>query len=112
MDNSPKPAPGKRFFIVDEERLGQFLIDYSPQIHHDVDRMEDILGELITLERHKAGFDSPCATIELLPKNDKKHPDDCDWFGQGRIAGRSYRVSARISPDQKLKIALLPPKRK
>lgn len=100
-------GPGHRFHIVDEDRLRELILDFSPQIQRDVDIMADLIRDQVKLEREKSGFDNPRGTLELYP-NQKKHAADPDLIGTGRIAGRVYRAAAWCFKTDRLKIALLP----
>jgi hypothetical protein len=103
---------GRRFFIVDEDELRQKIIEMSPEIRRDTERMADLIREMVALERQKAGLDNPRGTIEISPNKAKKHPSEPDLSGFGHVAGRSYRAAGWRSVTDKLKISLLPPKRK
>lgn len=104
-------GPGKRFYIVDEEQLRQMVIEFSPDIRRDTDRMADLIRELVKLEREKSGLDKPAGTIELWPNKEKKNDSQPDLIGSGRIAGRPYRAAAWISKPDKLKVSLQPKER-
>jgi hypothetical protein len=103
-------GPGKRFFIVDEELLRQKIVELSPQIRRDTGRMEDIIGELVKLEREKRGLDNPRGCLELAANSEKTDHDQPDLIGNGLIAGRFYRAAGWLTKNGKLKIALLPQK--
>jgi len=103
-------APGKAFYIVDEERLRQLIIDLSPQIQHHCNQMGDLIREIVSLEREKLGLDRPAGIIELEIYN-KQKPEDPELVGIGRIAGRTYQAAAWLTQKGKLKISLLPRKR-
>jgi hypothetical protein len=105
-------GPGRRFLIVDEDQLRQLIIQLSPDIRRDTDRMGDFIRELVTLEREKTGLDNPRGTLELWPNKEKKDPSHPDLIGTGRIAGRLYQATGWLSKANKVKIALLPRKRK
>jgi hypothetical protein len=105
-------GPGRRFYIVDEERLRQLILDFSPDIRRDTERMSDLIRQMVGFEREKAGLDKPGGIIELWPNKKKKHASDPDMIGTGRIAGRSYCAASWLSKTDKLKVSLLPPKRK
>jgi hypothetical protein len=102
---------GRRFFIVDEDQLRQKILELSPDIRRDTDREEEMIRELVKLEREKLGLDNPRGNIELSPYK-KKNPSDPDLTGTGKVAGRFYRVAGWISKTGKLRIALLPRARK
>jgi len=107
MDN----GQGKRFFILDEEALRQKILELSPEIRRDTERMEDMIRELVKLEREKRGLDNPKGTLELIA-NDRKassSPDSPDVIGTGWVAGRPYRAAGWLTRNGKLRIALLPP---
>jgi hypothetical protein len=101
-------GPGRRFFLVNEDQLRQLILDYSPDIRRDTDRMGDLMRELIKFEREKAGFDKPGGTIELSRNRTKKEAGHPDLIGSGVIAGRSYRVVAWFPSKGKIRIRLLP----
>jgi hypothetical protein len=105
-------GPGRRFHIVDEERLRQLILDFSPDIRRDTERIGDLIRQIVAFEREKAGFDRPSGTLELWPNKEKKHPSEPDLIGTGKITGRSYRAMGWCSKTDKLKVSLLPPKRK
>jgi hypothetical protein len=109
MDNPY--GPGKSWFLVNEEQLREKIVELSPEIHRDTGRMEDLIREMVKLEREKAGLDDPRGNIELSPYK-KKGLSDPDLTGAGRIAGRDYRVAGWISKNGNLRIGLLPPRRK
>ena len=96
---------------IAEDILRQRVIDTYPEIRHEVDRMADLIRELVRLEREKAGFDEPRGMIELVINQDKKHPSEPDATGSAKIAGRFYQAIAWCKTN-KIKIALLPPKRR
>ena len=101
-------GPGKRWFLLSEEQLREKILELSPDIHRDTGRMEDLIRELVKLEREKAGLDNPYGTLELWKNREKKSESHPDLVGAGRIAGRSYRVAAWFSGSDKLKVSLLP----
>ena len=105
------PNCGRRFFIIDEERLRELIMDFSPEIRHDTALVADLIRDLVKTEREKAGLDRPRGMIELY-KNSQKTGNDPDLIGSGRIAGRFYRAAGWFGKTDKLKIALLPRKAK
>jgi hypothetical protein len=102
---------GRRFLIIDEEKLQQLILELSPDIRRDTERMGDLIRELVKLEREKTGLDNPRGTLELYPYK-KKDSSDPDITGTGHVAGRFYRAAGWISKNGKLRIALLPQNRK
>jgi hypothetical protein len=110
VESEIQTGPGKRFFIVDEELLRQKIIELSPQIHRDTGRIEDIIRELVGLEREKRGLDNPRGCLELSPNAKKTDHDHPDLIGNGLVAGRFYRAAGWLTKNGKLKIALLPKK--
>ena len=109
MDNPY--GPGKSWFLVNEEQLREKIVELMPDVRRETGRMEDLIREMVKLEREKAGLDNPRGIVELLPYKKKAH-DDPDVTGSGTIAGRSYRAAGWISSEGNLRISLLPPKRK
>jgi hypothetical protein len=109
MDNG---GLGKRFFILDEEALRQKAIELCPEIRREKERMEDILRELVGLERSKLGLDKAHGALELMPNEKKKSHDSPDLIGNGLIAGRLYQAAGWLTKNGNLKIALLPQKPK
>jgi hypothetical protein len=103
---------GKSWFLVNEEQLREKIVELSPEIRRETGRMEDLIREMVKLEREKTGLDDPRGNINLALNKNKKGPKDPDFIGAGRIAGRVYQVGAWISQPDKLKISLLPPRRK
>jgi hypothetical protein len=91
-------GPGKRYFLVNEEQLRQLIIDFSPDIHRDVNRMEDLIHAIIATEREKAGLDKPDGKATLELNTLKRSDGDCDYIGKIRIAGRMYNARAWIAP--------------
>ena len=92
--------------------LRRRLIQEDPQIKSEVELMANMIRELVNLERAKLGLDNPRGTIELWPNKEKKHASEPDFWGAGKIAGRSYRAAGWLAKSDKIKISLLPPKRK
>jgi hypothetical protein len=110
--SDPTTTLGRRFLIIDEEKLQQLIFELSPDIRRDTERMGDMIRELVNLEREKSGLDQPKGTLELLPNQGKKHASEPDLTGSGFVAGRSYQAAAWISKNDKLRISLLPKKPK
>jgi hypothetical protein len=103
---------GRRLYVLEEDQLRQAILDMTPDIRRDTERLADVLCDLVKLEREKRGLDRPRGTIELYPNRKKKHTTDPDLTGSGWIAGREYRVAAWVSARDKIRIALLPRKAK
>jgi hypothetical protein len=103
---------GEAYFIVSESQLRKKILELSPEIRRDTEREADMIRELVKLEREKLGLDNPRGTLELRPNKEKGNPGEPDLIGSGRIAGRFYRAMGWISKTDKIRIALLPPKRK
>jgi hypothetical protein len=103
---------GKSWYLVNDDQLREKIVELSPEIRRETGRMEDLIREMVKLEREKAGLDDPRGNIDLALNKNKKGPKDPDFIGSGRIAGRVYQVGAWISQPDKLKISLLPPRRK
>jgi hypothetical protein len=101
---------GRRFFIVEEEGLRQMIAALSPDIRRDTERMADLIREMVSIERQKAGLDKPHGSLELFPNKEKKLASDPDLTGAGRIAGRFYRAAGWVSKTDTLRISLLPRK--
>jgi hypothetical protein len=97
---TPGQASGRRFFIVDEEQLRQKILELSPEIRRDTQRMEDIIHELVSLEREKLGLDRLSGDGQLRPKKDKLSPGEPDFIGEAKIAGRFYRIQAVKASDR------------
>ena len=93
-----------------EDTMRQRILDAYPDIRREVDRMADLIREMVRLEREKAGLDNPRGVIELTINQDKKDSSEPDVLGTGRIASRSYRAIGWYK-NNKMKISLLPPKR-
>lgn len=91
--------------------MREWILELSPDIKREADRMADLIRELVTLEREKTGLDNPHGTLELLRNKDKKDASHPDLVGSGRVAGRFYHAAGWIS-GSKIKIALLPQKPK
>jgi hypothetical protein len=94
-------GPGKRFFIVDEELLRQKIVELSPQIRRDTNRMEDMIGELVQLDREKAGLTKHHGgkgTLELCAS--RRNPQAPDFSGQIRVSGKTYQVNAYVGHNQ------------
>jgi len=102
---------GRAFYIVDEDALRAKILQFSPEIHRDTLRMEDMIRELVNHEREKLGLDNPRGALELIDNTQKKDSDHPDLIGSGFIAGRPYRAAGWLAKNGKLKIALLPLKR-
>jgi hypothetical protein len=107
MDNG---AQGKRFFVLDEDALRQKALKLCPEIRRERERMEDVIRELVRLERSKLGLDNPRGALELWPNEQKKTDDSPDLIGKGVISGKLYRAAAWLTKNGNLKIALLPQK--
>lgn len=110
----PEPAmpdygPGKQYFLVNSDQLRQLVIDWSPEIHHDVNRMEDLIRQMVDTDRAKAGLDNPKGTLTLWPNKNKKGANSPDMLGSGSVQGRVYRAAAWFSGDDNIKISILPP---
>jgi len=103
---------GKRYYLLDEDQLAQLILDNSPEIRRDCKRLEDTLKEMVDTDRAKAGLDKPSGSLTLWPNKNKTKPSHPDLLGDGRIAGRNYRVAAWFSGDHNLKISVLPAERK
>jgi hypothetical protein len=103
---------GKRFFIIDEDKLRAKILELSPELRRDTERMADLIRELVKLEREKRGLDNPRGTLELCHNKEKRAANDPDLMGNGRVAGRFYRASAWLSENHKLRILLSPKDRK
>lgn len=90
---------GKQYFLVDSDQLERLILDYSPEIRHDTNRMADLIREMVDTEREKRGLDKPDgkATLELNPN--KRSGSDCDYRGLMWVAGRMYTVRAWIGRD-------------
>lgn len=95
-----------------EDIVRDWIISQTPQLHNDAQAIADLLRESVKFEREKAGLDNPKGTLELHPNKDKKSPAQPDLIGSGWVAGRRYGAAAWISATDKLKIALLPERRK
>ena len=97
---------GEAYFIVTEEQLRAKIIELSPEIRHDTNRMEDLIRELVSIEREKAGLDHPGGHLELWLNKERRTETDPQWIGTGRVAGRHYRASAWVK-EQTLRVALI-----
>jgi hypothetical protein len=104
--------PRKRYFIVDEDQLRAKIVELSPEIRRDAKRMEDLIIEMVGLERQKMGLDNPGGALELEPNEEKKSHDSPDLVGSGLVCGRHYRAAGWLTKNGNLKIALLPKKAK
>lgn len=104
--------PGRAYFIVDEEGLRQKILELSPEMRRDTERLADLLRELVKFEREKAGLDNPSGRIELYPNSQKSHPTQPDLIGTGWVGGKFYQAAAWIGKTDKIKIALQPAKTK
>ena len=93
------------------DALRQTMIDMAPGLRADVNAMTHIFREMVALERKKMGLDQPEGALYLSALTEKKDPSGADFAGSGKVAGRSYRARAWLSQG-KLKISLLPQKRK
>jgi hypothetical protein len=99
---------GKSWFLVNEEQLREKIIELSPDIHRDTERMSDLMREIVKLEREKTGLDKRSGKLELTPNKEKKDKSEPDFTGQGIVAGRSYSAAAWGSISGKLRVSLLP----
>jgi hypothetical protein len=104
-------GPGRRFFIVDEDQLRAKILELSPEIRRDTERMEDLIRDLVRLEREKLGLDNARGSLELWPNKDKRSPSDQDWIGSGKVCGRAYRAAGWILKYGRFQISLLPQRR-
>lgn len=103
---------GKEYFLVELSQLRQLIIDYSPEIRRDTNRMADMIREIVDTDRAKAGLDKPSGSLTLWPNKHKTLVSHPDMLGEGRIAGRAYRAAAWFSGEHNLKISVLPAERK
>jgi hypothetical protein len=101
-------GPGRRFFIVDEDQLHDKILELSPELQRDTERMADLIREMVKFEREKLGLDNPRGALELCRNQQKFKASDPDLIGGGRIAGRSYRAAGWLWGKEKIRIALLP----
>ena len=101
---------GQRWFLLNEDQLDLLIRRISPQIHDDINRQEDLIRELVNLERTKLGLDKPTGSIELWANKDKKYAREPDFIGSSRIAGRYYRAAAWLCPPDRIRIELGPRK--
>jgi hypothetical protein len=102
----------RRFLIVDQDRLRQVVLELSPELRRDTEHLATLIKELVTFEREKAGFDKPRGTLTLWPNKNKTLSAHPDMLGDGRIAGRQYRVAAWFQGEHNLKVSVLPAQRK
>jgi AAA domain len=66
-------------FIVDEDQLRQKILELSPEIRRDTQRMEDMISELVALEREKLGRSRAGGFSQLQPKSDDLSPEQPNW---------------------------------
>jgi hypothetical protein len=98
-----------RVLLIAEEDLRRRVLEESPQIHHDVELMADMIGELVKLEREKRGLDRPRGFITLYLNREKKRDSEPDLTGSGKIAGHDYQASGWVTPGkEKIRIAVFP----
>jgi hypothetical protein len=103
---SSEQGPGRRFFIVDEDPLRQKILELSPEIRRDTQHMEDIIAELVKLERETRGLDRPQGLIELKENRQKTKASDPDFIGSAQVAGRNYHAAAWAWGKEKIRVAL------
>jgi hypothetical protein len=114
MSNIPpadsKAGQGKAFYLVDLDQLRELIIELSPEIRRDTERMGALITELVNLERAKLGLDDPRGTIELV-RNPKAGGQEADFSGWGTVCGRRFRAGAWFHGPDKIRIGLLPAKK-
>ena len=93
-------GPGKQWFLVNSEQLEALIIQFSPEIRHDTNRMADMIRELVDTEREKAGLDKSGGK-GAIHFNSSSHPKSPDFSGEIRISGKCYEVLAYISHNKK-----------
>jgi hypothetical protein len=94
----PDYGPGKEYFLVDSDQLRQLILDWSPDIRRDANRMEDMIRELVKTEREKAGLERPEVKATLELNQNKRSNSDCDYIGKMRVAAKVYSAKAWIAP--------------
>ena len=113
--SEPEPSaygPGKSYHLVTTEQLEQLIIDMSPEIRHDTNRMSDMIREMVDLERTKSGLDNPKGTLTLWPNKKKASENQPDMLGAGVVQGRKYEAAAWFHGDDNVRISILPAPRK
>lgn len=105
-------AQGDQYWILNADQLRQLILDCSPDIRRDTNRMADLIREMVDTERAKVGLDRPTGSLTLWPNKHKTRPTDPELLGEGRIAGRNYRLAAWFKGEHNLQVSVLPAERK
>lgn len=102
---SPEPDPraygtGKQYFLVNSDQLEELIVQLSPDIRRDTNRMEDLIREMVDTDRAKAGLGATGGkgTLQLNPK--RRNPKAPDFTGRMRISGKSFEVNAYVGHNQ------------
>jgi hypothetical protein len=115
MSNIPpadsKAGQGKAFYLVDLDQLRELIIEFSPDIRRDTERIAASIHELVNLERAKLGLDDPRGTIELVRNPKAGGLGEADFSGWGTVCGRRFRAGAWFHGPDKIRIGLLPAKK-
>ena len=87
----------KGIWFRDENALRDAVLELSTEIRGDVNRMADLIREMVDLERIKRGLDDPTGSLVLKPNPDRSSSRSPDAIGTGTVAGRHYRAAAWIT---------------
>jgi hypothetical protein len=79
---------------MNEDELRERIIAISPDIKRDIERMNDLLREIVKEERAKGGYDKYIGKLTLKKNTDKKTPEQPILKGSGMVAGRFYEAAA------------------
>lgn len=91
---------GKQYFLVNSDQLEQLIIELSPDIRRDTNRMADLIGSFVELEREQKGLDKVGGKGTLSLNKNRKNLKAPDFSGRIRISGKSYEVSAYVGNNQ------------
>jgi hypothetical protein len=91
---------------MSDDELRERIKEVSPEIRHDIRAMEDLLREIVKIERDKRGENAYDGQIMLEQNQQKEHAAQPDLVGSGVVNGVKYRAAAWVQPDGKLKLGL------
>jgi len=94
-------APGKAFYIIDEDHLRQFIIDAIPLIPTDWLAQYEFFHKIITDQVERLRFNDGLEPLDVdLYAVVKKHRSEPDYLGVTRIGTRAFHALARYCLDQ------------
>ena len=97
---------------IAQDDLRRRIIEQVPEIRHEVDRMENVLRELVDFERSKLPPAHNFGYLILKANKAKKKLSDPDIVGNARIGDKNFKATGYSNTDpigeKFLKVTLQP----